>query len=180
MSQRYSDWKQTTAVFTFGRFNPPHKGHEKLIKKLESYGLPSFVFLSLSHDNKRNPLTATDKVRFVKNMVKPTTTVDTARNVILALDTLAGKYQNLIMVVGDDRVKDFIKAMDAYVKQSGKFKSITVESAGSRSFGNGISATKMREMATNGDFEGFKDNLPQALQNRAKEVFEKTRSGLNA
>ena len=42
-------------IFTWGRFNPPHKGHEKLITKMKDLGENSQVFLSHSHDIK-NPL----------------------------------------------------------------------------------------------------------------------------
>ena len=52
--------KDKTAVFAFGRMNPPTTGHAKLIKKVMSVaksegGLP-MVFQSKMDDNKKNPL----------------------------------------------------------------------------------------------------------------------------
>ena len=42
-------------AFTFGRFNPPTIGHEKLIKKVAQAARDYKVFLSRSEDTKKNP-----------------------------------------------------------------------------------------------------------------------------
>jgi len=51
--------KGGTAVFTFGRFNPPTIGHEKLLKVIENTATKNeadqFIFLSQSQDAKKNP-----------------------------------------------------------------------------------------------------------------------------
>ena len=42
------------ATFTFGRFNPPTTGHEKLIQKVKSVaGSQPFVYIHHSHKIKR-------------------------------------------------------------------------------------------------------------------------------
>ena len=43
-------------AFTFGRFNPPTVGHEKLIKKVAGASSAFKIFLSRSEDSKKNPL----------------------------------------------------------------------------------------------------------------------------
>ena len=49
-----------TAVFTFGRFNPPTTGHEKLINALAENrvrtGQPMYVYPSHSQNPKKDPL----------------------------------------------------------------------------------------------------------------------------
>ena len=60
----------STAVFTFGRFNPPTIGHEKLLKVVANTaskeGADEYVFPSHSQDAKKNPLTNDQKVVFMK------------------------------------------------------------------------------------------------------------------
>ena len=63
-----SEAKEKSCTFTFGRFNPPTTGHEKLVKKLTSIGKGTDVLLFSSHSNdkKKNPLTHKDKVKYLK------------------------------------------------------------------------------------------------------------------
>ena len=58
--QFISEAKSDTAVFSFGRMNPPTIGHEKLLNKVKDVaGRNSgdwFVYLSSTQDAKKNPL----------------------------------------------------------------------------------------------------------------------------
>ena len=58
--------KGDTAIFTFGRFNPPTLGHEKLVTAVANVarreGGEYFVYPSHSQDPKKNPLDQTTKV----------------------------------------------------------------------------------------------------------------------
>ena len=59
-----AEQKDRTAVFTFGRFNPPTTGHEKLIMKLAKEADSTrdmYVFGSNSQDPAKNPLTGKQK-----------------------------------------------------------------------------------------------------------------------
>ena len=64
--------KGDTAVFTFGRFNPPTVGHEKLITAVQNVSRTSggdfFVYPSHSQDSKKNPLDQSTKIRYMKKM----------------------------------------------------------------------------------------------------------------
>ena len=64
--------KGDTAVFTFGRFNPPTVGHEKLITSVQNVSRTSggdfFVYPSHSQDSKKNPLDQSTKIRYMKKM----------------------------------------------------------------------------------------------------------------
>ena len=61
--------KGDTVVFTFGRFNPPTVGHEKLIMAVQSVarskGADFFVYPSHSQDPKKNPLNQTTKIKYM-------------------------------------------------------------------------------------------------------------------
>ena len=57
-------------TFTFGRYNPPTIGHEKLfdaVKKNARSGAYR-IYTSKSQDAKKNPLEFKDKVKFVRKM----------------------------------------------------------------------------------------------------------------
>jgi len=63
-----------TAVFTFGRMNPPTTGHEKLIQKVadvaKQHGAKGHIVLSHSHDNKNNPIPQDKKIGYVQKINK--------------------------------------------------------------------------------------------------------------
>ena len=61
-----------TAVFTFGRFNPPTIGHQKLLQATtrvaRKEGGKAHIFGSHSQDKKKNPLTHTQKMHYLSKM----------------------------------------------------------------------------------------------------------------
>ena len=58
------------AVFTFGRFNPPTTGHEKLLDAVTKVAGRNkyFVYASHSNDAKKNPLDYKSKIKFMRKM----------------------------------------------------------------------------------------------------------------
>src|SRR6056300_471416 len=68
-----SEARGDTAVFTFGRFNPPTTGHEKLIDALareqgKNAGSKMYVYPSKSQNAKKDPLPYAKKVAYMKKM----------------------------------------------------------------------------------------------------------------
>ena len=64
-----------TAVFTFGRFNPPTTGHEKLIEAVakqqtKNSGSKMYIYASKSNDPKKNPLPYAKKIAYMRKMFK--------------------------------------------------------------------------------------------------------------
>ena len=61
-----------TVVFSFGRFNPPTSGHEKLMDKVAAVAKKEnadfMVFPSHSQNPKKDPLSHKDKVNFMRKM----------------------------------------------------------------------------------------------------------------
>ena len=56
-------------AFSFGRFNPPTTGHEKLINKVASINTDDYrIYLSRSQDPKKNPLSPREKLAIMKKM----------------------------------------------------------------------------------------------------------------
>ena len=134
-----------TAVFTFGRFNPPTTGHEKLMeavaKQAKKNSAPYYIFASHSENAKKDPLPYAKKLAYMKKMFPKharSLVVDKARNVFEIAVTLHNKgHKSIIMVVGSDRVTEFETLLNKYNGTEARhgyygFDNIEVVSAGER------------------------------------------------
>jgi len=184
-----------TVYFTFGRMNPPTSGHEKLMNELskKSGSNPYRVYLSQSTDNKKNPLSYNYKIKTVRKFFPKH-----ARSIMLdkkvksvfdaATKLYTEGYKNIYMVVGSDRINEFKKLLEKYNGVKGrhglyKFNKINVISAGDRDPDaddvSGMSASKMRSLASKGDFTQFSQGLPRSVSNNeAKKVYNEVRRGM--
>ena len=168
-------------TFTFGRFNPPTIGHEKLMDATKKIGRNYRVYASHSQDASKNPLDYNTKVKYMKRMfpkhsrsIKPSTERDAIGVAVKLYDE---GFRNLTMVVGSDRVRDFQKLLDTYNGKKARhgfydFKTIKVKSAGERDPDGegvrGMSASKMRKAAQNNDYNSFKKGLPMGYRDGEK------------
>ena len=55
-----------TAVFAFGRMNPPTIGHKKLVDKMAGYPGDHYIFLTHTQKPKTDPLSFAEKVFFAR------------------------------------------------------------------------------------------------------------------
>jgi len=165
---------RATAVFAFGRFNPPTIGHQKLIelvqataKKVNGKG---FIFLSHSQNPKKDPLSFNQKLAYLQTLINdPDLEIghSEANTVIKALQVIEAQGRTrVIMVAGSDRVMEFDKLLKQYngkPDQKGNelynFDFVDVISAGERDPDaegiSGASASKAREFAQKNDFTNF-------------------------
>jgi len=175
-----------TAVFTFGRFNPPTTGHEKLINALakqqsKNAGSMMYVYPSHSQNAKKDPLPHTLKIAYMRKMFpkyKSNVIVSKSRTALEAAVELHKKgHRSIVMVVGSDRVTEFNTLLNNYNGVDSKhgfygFDDIKVVSAGERdpdSEGvSGMSASKMRAAAADGNFDLFKTGVPSTFKDSLK------------
>lgn len=153
------------AVFTFGRFNPPTKGHAKLIATVEriakEINADPFVFMSRSHDQNKNPLTYQDKLIFIRKFFPDTNIIDNdeIKNPFHAAGYLGShlKYTDIVLVAGNDRVGEYEKR---FTNPDKYFDSFRVVSAGERDPDSddiiGMSGTKARAAAAKNDLGSFR------------------------
>lgn len=164
-----------TVVFTFGRFNPPTTGHElliKAVKKLASSNKADHcIYVSKTQDSKKNPLSVDKKIHYLNLMFSKTSFVAAnpqERTFIEAAKSLNKRYKSIIMVAGSDRVQEYEKILNKYNGSEFNFDTIQVISAGERDpdsdDASGMSATKMRALASKGDYNQFKKGLPSSLR----------------
>ena len=187
--------EEKTVYFTFGRMNPPTTGHEKLMNELskKSGNNPYKIYLSQTADKKKNPLDFKYKVKTVRKFFPKH-----ARNVMLskkvrnvfdaATEMFNDGFKNITMVVGSDRINEFSTLLKKYNGVKGRhglynFNKINVISAGDRDPDaddiSGMSASKMRSLASEGDFTQFSQGLPRNVSNAdAKKVYNEVRKGM--
>lgn len=174
----------STAVFTFGRMNPPTIGHQKLVEKTrlvasQTAGDP-FVFLSHSTGKPNNPLSYSEKVKLCTEAFGEIVCWSKSKTVIEIAQELQTKgYTNLIMVCGSDRIQEFRELLNRYNDNQYFFENITVISAGGRnpiSEGvEGMSASKLRQYALDENLEAFALGLPPLIRSKAEQVMELVR-----
>jgi nicotinic acid mononucleotide adenylyltransferase len=180
------------AAFTFGRFNPPTTGHELLINKVKEFaaGGDYFIFPSHSVDKKKNPLTAEQKVKFMKKMYpshKDSIIYNPQiRDAIKALKWLEDKgYTDAIFVVGSDRVPAF-QFIKQYNGKDYNMNTVEIKSAGERDPDaddvSGMSASKMRKAVAEKDMPTFLSGLPKDFVKKNKddvmELFKAVMEGM--
>ena len=195
---------RSTAVFAFGRFNPPTIGHKKLLDKVVSMTQQvngkGYLFLSQKQNNKTDPLTFDEKQDYLK-MFYPDIVVGDAgvKTIIQALQKIQSEGRTrIVMVAGSDRVAEFQKLLNQYNgkpdkqgNQLYKFDFIDVVSAGERDPDQegaaGASASKARELANKGQEHEFSKiimggntgkKLYNIIQNRLAEQIDENNKKL--
>jgi len=184
------------AAITFGRFNPPSIGHLKLVETLcNQHADAHLLFASHSQDPKKNPLSYEQKIKYLKALFQSAfpnlEVVDSpARTIIEVLQQLTGKYDAIIIVVGSDRLESFKTLIEKYngvPDKSGmipySFSDITFVSAGNRDPDSddeieGISASKLRKFALEGDYEKFSTGIPGTNSALKAALYKDVREGM--
>jgi len=198
MINRFSQYlveEEKVVYFTFGRMNPPTIGHEKVLNKLSSASKsnPYRVYLSQSQDAKKNPLSYNSKVKHSRKMFpKHARSIMLDKKLKNVFDIATKLYdegfKKIVMVAGSDRVNEFDILLNKYNGKKGKhgfynFQNVDVVSAGERDpdadGASGMSATKMRQAASDNDFPMFAQGLPKAIKNNdAKSIYNDVRKGM--
>ena len=105
-----------TAVFAFGRLNPPTIGHGRLVDVVKNQ--PGKPFLFLTHTQKPNtdPLTFQQKLKYAKASFDGITIgYPDVKTIIQALQKLESLgFAHVILVAGSDRVKQFESFLTKY------------------------------------------------------------------
>ena len=196
---KFSDFlreqKEKHAVFAFGRMNPITNGHEKVVKTVKKLakqvGGSHHIVLSHSQDAKKNPLTVQQKMKHAKSAFPGTNFIAASSESPTFFDYAEKLYKqgvtHLHMIAGSDRALEYIKLLNKYngTHKGARFnfKSIRLESAGERDPDSegveGISASKMREAAKEGDFDTFKKGAPSTMSvAQVKQMFNDVRKGM--
>jgi len=199
MINRFSDFlveEERVGYLVFGRMNPPTIGHGKLLDKLAATaGRSAYrVYLSQSNDEKDNPLTYSEKVKFARKMFpRHARSIIIDKKVITPFHALSAMYdagfKKVVLVAGSDRVKEYDLRLNKYNGKKGSHgfynfeNGVKIVSAGQRDpdgkGAEGASGTKQRGYAKSNDFTGFSQGLSKAMSNPdAKKMFNAVRNGM--
>jgi len=179
-----------TLTVAFGRFNPPTTGHEKLLDTVASSSDDGdyIIVPSRSNDKKKNPLDADTKVSVMRQMFPQHSEriVNDPQNRTI-FDVLKKAhmdgYTNIRIIGGGDRVAEFEKLSNNYNGKLYAFDNVEVRSAGDRDPDgddvSGMSASKQRKAAAEGDFASFRKGVPSTLNNKqARELYNNLRAAM--
>ena len=182
-----------TLTLAFGRFNPPHAGHQQLMdiaaQSAEAEESDYIIVPSRSQDPKKNPLDADTKISMMRQMFPQHSeriVNDGANRTIFDVLKKAHNdgYTNVRIVAGQDRVKEFDKLSQNYNGQLYQFDNMEVISSGDRDPDaegmEGLSSSRMRLAAAEGDFKTFRAGLPEGTPRKmAMTLFDTVRQTMN-
>ena len=181
-----------TLTLAFGRFNPPHAGHQQLMDiaaaAAEQEESDYIIVPSRSQDAKKNPLDADTKVSVMRQMFPQHSeriVNDGANRTIFDVLKKAHNdgYTNVRIIAGQDRVKEFDKLSQNYNGQLYQFDNMEVVSSGDRDPDSdgveGLSSSRMRLAAAEGDFKTFRAGLPEGIPRKsAMGLFDTVRQSM--
>jgi hypothetical protein len=171
-------------VITLGRFNPPARNHEQLIK----YGLARAkennfdyrVYPSRVQDKGTNPLNPTLKVQYMQMMFPDYADYiidsDEMKTIFDILTSLYNDgYSDVRIVVGAERLGEFQSLAHRNQGQGYEFENIEVMAASVRdpdsdTAGAGSSAA-LRTAAAEGNYEAFASNLSPSMKRADREQY---------
>tara|TARA_X000000368_G_scaffold418431_1_gene418046 strand:- start:1012 stop:2274 length:1263 start_codon:yes stop_codon:yes gene_type:complete len=188
MSQTPEDIPKTRGTLTiaFGRFNPPHAGHGKLMDiASQSVGDESDDYMivpSRTNDPKKNPLDPDTKSDIMRKLFpQHSTKIVNDPNNKTIFDVLKKAhhdgYTNVKIIGGSDRQKQFDRLSQDYNGSLYQFDNLETISSGERKESSsdieGFSASKMRLAAMEGDFKTFYSQLHNQGKNKSVPLLDK-------
>jgi len=179
-----------TLTVAFGRFNPPTTGHEKLLDTVAANSDDGdyIIIPSRSQDKKKNPLDPDTKVSVMRQMFPQHSEriVNDPQNRTI-FDVLKKAhmdgYAGVRIIGGGDRVVEFEKLSNNYNGKLYAFDNVEVLSAGDRDPDgddvSGMSASKQRKAAAEGDFTTFRKGVPASMNaKQARDLYNSIRAAM--
>lgn len=169
----------------YGRMNPPTRGHERAIQAAcDDNIFDTRVYLSQSHDPKRNPLSPNKKLKYARKVFENQygVTVDLTPTIPILLDNLTEEgITEIDFYVGEDRFKEFSRLAENLKKHY--TAKITIKSVGDRNEDaegiEGVSASKLRQFAAEGNMKEFMKGTPTTMGPvTAMELYKDVREGM--
>ena len=177
-------------TIAFGRFNPPTKGHEKLLRAAEkaAAGGDVKIYPSRTQDKKKNPIDPDMKISYMRKMFpkfeEQIINDPEMRSIFDVLIAASEEgYRSINIVVGADRLGEFENLAMKYNGELYDFEEIKTISAGPREDDAegvaGVSASKLRKAVVDDDYKAFKRGLPGGIDDGdGMALFSAVRQGM--
>ncbi len=184
-AEKMGEASSESVVIVFGRFNPPTTGHEKLLTAASDEAARQKadlrIYPSRSVDPKKNPLQPGAKIEYMKKMfpdfeeeIRDDANSRTIFDVLVACQNVG--YRGVTIVVGQDRLNEFQGLAQKYNGDLYEFEEINVLSAGERDADaegiEGMSASKLRKAAMDGNFKEFVKGVPNIGNDEKMNLFK--------
>ena len=166
-----------TLTVAFGRFNPPHAGHGKLIgvaaESAEGDNSDYMIIPSRSERPKTDPMTADSKVEIMRSLFpEHSERIVNDPNIRTIFDVLKKAhndgYAGVRIVGGSDRTADYERLSTDYNGKLYQFDTLETINAGERDADSegmeGFSASRMRLAAQENDFKAFYNQLHNEVE----------------
>ena len=170
---------KSVVVVPLARFQPPHKEHKNLVDAVLKLATKTHsdakIFVSRSVDKKKNPFTPQEKIRFLNKMFPghkglfdmPPISMPNMVGVLKSLE----HYDTVHIVLGDERVEQIQKLVDAGNGKDFHIKNVTVQSRHSitntrSGDADGIHASDIRTWAREGNFANVRAEMPDGLSDK--------------
>ncbi len=166
-----------TLTVAFGRFNPPHAGHGKLIgvaaESAESEKGDYMIIPSRSEKPKTDPMSADSKVEIMRSLFpEHSERIVNDPNIRTIFDVLKKAhndgYAGIRIVGGSDRTSDYERLSSDYNGKLYQFDTVETINAGERDPDaegmEGFSASRMRLAAQENDFKAFYNQLHNEVE----------------
>ena len=166
-----------TLTVAFGRFNPPHAGHGKLIgvaaESAEGDNSDYMIIPSRSEKPKTDPMDADSKVEIMRSLFpEHSERIVNDPNIRTIFDVLKKAhndgYAGVRIVGGSDRADAFDRLSTDYNGKLYQFDTLETINAGERDADSegmeGFSASRMRLAAQENDFKAFYNQLHNEVE----------------
>lgn len=175
----------------FCRMNPPTSGHELLVNTVRDACENSRIYLSHSHDSKKNPLTYEQKIKYCTEAFGDIVHESAANNMYQVMEEVYKEgFTHVKYACGSDRLDDAerLKAYNGKTTKAGNilfdFENIEVVKVGEDRINEDlptskISASLLRSFAAENDLENFVKYCPSNLSDESRiNMYRDVRAGL--
>jgi len=180
------------AVVVVGRFNPPSKNHQQLLKagfsQAKRRGFEYRIYPSRIQDSTSNPLNPTLKISYMKSMFPEygdyIIDSEDAKTIFDILESLYNDgYSDVTLVVGQERLGEFQSLVHKAEGQGYEFSNLEVITAGVKDPDSEVespgSSALMKAAVAMNDFYKFEAGLPAEMdQGEKEELFSTLRKSM--
>jgi hypothetical protein len=181
-----------TLTIVFGRFNPPTVAHQELMDTAAQFaaeeGGDYVIVPSRGFDSKKDPLDPDSKIFFMRKLFPDHgERIVNDPNQVTIFDTLKKAhndgYSGVRIVCGNTRAREFENLSNNYNNQLYQFDGIEVFPVGETDADgkevNGITSSRMRLAAAEGDFVTFRNLTPPSISRKEIiQLFDLVRQGM--
>ncbi len=170
-------------VIAPGRWNPPHRGHNLVVKKLIALGEklnaePVIIVVDSGKYNEKNPLDGKTRTKYLAEMF-PCMDMVVAHNPYDAVMLLKGKGMVPVGgVSGSDRNDTYRGMVNRVFQKEMDYAAEVLSRDPDSDDVTGVSGTKVRQAVLEGDFPRFKSMVGLEDRATAVELYEDLRKGL--